>query len=147
MSQLPADDWDTTHADPRPAGSSTGAASADPTPTTYYSSLIEWYEDFFKHVYRRNFSASHLTWCDQWWRHPEAVSRLDALWRAWEHLRLEPGLGMSVWWRDHVDPHMAALTSPDGCLKGCQPTAEPEPGVHNPRVTLLPSAPPPFDIG
>lgn len=145
MSQLPDDEWAAADTAVSPANATRD--DADAQPTTYYSSLMEWFEDFFKQVYRRSFSGAHLTWCDQWWRHPEAVSRLDALWRAWEHLRQEPGLGMSVWWRDHVDPHMAALTSPEGCLKGCQPTAQSESGVHNPRVTLLPSAPPPFDLG
>ncbi|MGV0111135.1 DUF4913 domain-containing protein [Arthrobacter sp. CP30] len=32
-----------------------------------------------------------------------AVSRLNALWRAWETLRLDPGTGMSDWWRIHAD--------------------------------------------
>lgn len=43
----------------------------------------------------------------------EAVSRLEALWRAWEALRLDPATGMNVWWRDYAD-HMAILLSPDG---------------------------------
>ncbi len=49
-----------------------------------------------------------------WWMHPEAVARLDALWRAWEHLGNDPATGMSVWWRDHADHHMGVLMSPDG---------------------------------
>jgi len=48
------------------------------------------------------------------------LQRLEALWRAWEHLRQDPALGMSVWWRDHADPHMAALLDPDGPFAGVE---------------------------
>jgi hypothetical protein len=47
-------------------------------------------------------------WCPQWWQHAEAVARLEALWRSWESMRLDGTTGMSVWWRDHCDPHLAA---------------------------------------
>lgn len=40
--------------------------------------------------------------------------RLDALWRSWEALRLDPALGISVWLRDHADHHLAVLMSSDG---------------------------------
>ncbi len=49
-----------------------------------------------------------------WWESAEAVITLEALWRAWEHLRLDPALGMSVWLRDHLHPHLAVLMSPPG---------------------------------
>ena len=54
----------------------------------------------------------------EWWRSAEAISRLDALWRAWENLRLDGTTGMSVWWRDHADHHMAILMDPDGPFAG-----------------------------
>ncbi|EOR69980.1 hypothetical protein JCM3263A_18750 [Thermobifida fusca] len=57
---------------------------------------------------------SSRRWSAEWWRSAEAVSRLDALWRAWEHLRLDGALGMSTWWRDHADYHMNILFPPDG---------------------------------
>ena len=44
--------------------------------------------------------------------------RLEALWRAWEHLRLDPATGMSVWWRDHADHHMRVLMADDGPFHG-----------------------------
>ena len=37
--------------------------------------------------------------------------RLEALWRAFEHLRRDPALGMSVWLRDHADHHLPILMS------------------------------------
>src|SRR3954463_7458930 len=47
-----------------------------------------------------------------WWRRPEAVIRLEAVWRSFEALRQAPATGISVWLRDHADVHMAQLTSP-----------------------------------
>ena len=58
--------------------------------------------------------------CPQWWKHPEAVARMDALWRAFEQLRQDPGTGMSVFWRDHADHHMTVLLDADGPFKGCE---------------------------
>ncbi len=46
--------------------------------------------------------------------------RLEALWRAWEHLRQDPSTGMSVWWRNHADHHMAVLMDPDGPFAGAE---------------------------
>jgi hypothetical protein len=70
-------------------------------------------------LYRRAVSGNSTTWCAEWWKHPEAIVRLDAVWRAWEHLRLDPSTGMSVWLRDHCDYHMRVLLSADGAFKGC----------------------------
>jgi hypothetical protein len=39
---------------------------------------------------------------------------VEALWRAWEHLRLDGATGISVWWSDHADHHMNMLLNPDG---------------------------------
>jgi hypothetical protein len=60
-------------------------------------------------MYRRSLSGTDRTWCAEWWRHTEAESRLEALWRSWEYLRVDPNLGISVWMRDHLDHHMAIL--------------------------------------
>ena len=45
---------------------------------------------------------------------------MDALWRAFEQLRQDPGTGMSVFWRDHADHHMTVLLDADGPFKGCE---------------------------
>jgi hypothetical protein len=96
------------------------APSADTeAPEPYYSSMLEWFEGWLRPMYRRSTMGDRRDWCPQWWQHEEAVSRLDALWRAWETLRLDPGTGLSVWWRDHADHHMAALLDPDGPFKQC----------------------------
>ncbi|WP_306914878.1 MULTISPECIES: DUF4913 domain-containing protein [unclassified Arthrobacter] len=53
-----------------------------------------------------------------WYFHPEAVSRVEALWRAWEHLRLDGATGISVWFKDHADHHMSVLLDLGPCLHG-----------------------------
>ena len=44
---------------------------------------------YFLPMFRRPLGGE-FRWCPQWWAHPEAVSRLTALWRSWEAFRLEP---------------------------------------------------------
>lgn len=59
-------------------------------------------------------------WCARWWLHPGAVSRLDAIWQAWKLLGSSvDGLGLSIWWREHADYHLAVVTSENGPLAAC----------------------------
>ena len=94
--------------------------SPEELPDPVFSRLQDFVDEYLLVIYRRTVSG-HRTWCAQWWRHPEAWVRLEALWRSWEYLRLDPGTGMSVWIRDHADQHMAVLMSPDGPFFGCKP--------------------------
>ena len=88
----------------------------------FYSNVAEFVSDNLATTYRRKFTAgAGATWCPQWWMHAEATSRLEALWRAWEFLRLDETTGMSVWWRDHADHHMTVLLAVDGPFEGCSP--------------------------
>ena len=91
---------------------------ADP-PGLYYLTLSEWVQEWLFPVYRRSVRGHERTWCPQWWKHAEAVARLEALWRTWEHLRQDPATGLSVWFRDHADHHMTVLLDADGPFKGC----------------------------
>ncbi|MCZ2404922.1 DUF4913 domain-containing protein [Paenarthrobacter sp. Z7-10] len=54
-------------------------------------------------------SGAAFVWCPEWYKHPEALIRMEGIWRAWEHLRMEPALGVSTWWLNHADPHMRIL--------------------------------------
>jgi hypothetical protein len=89
------------------------AQEAEP-PQLYYANVDEFVRDFLRHVYRRPVDGRTVFWSPKWWQYDEAMNRLEAIWRAWEHLRLDPATGMSVWWRDHADPHMRVLMSPQG---------------------------------
>lgn len=92
------------------------AADVDPpAPRLYFGSVDEFVREMIVPVFRREVnSRGELRWSARWWESAEAVIRLEALWRSWEHLRLDPALGMSVWLRDHLDPHLAVLMSPAG---------------------------------
>ena len=92
---------------------STGAAG-DETPPLYYGSTNEFFREHLRHIYKRKIDGTHTFWSPRWWTSAEAIARLEALWRAWEHLRLDPSTGPSVWWRDHADPHMSMLMSSIG---------------------------------
>ena len=80
-----------------------------------YRSVDEFVRRFLIHQYSRVVGpASPRRWQARWWANGEAIMRLEALWRAFEALRTDPGTGTAVWIRDYLDPTMAALMSPDG---------------------------------
>lgn len=83
-------------------------------PKLYYGSVDEFVSKYLRETYKRKIDGRTRVWAANWWEYPEAVIRLEALWRAWEHLRLDPSTGVSVWLRDHADHHMAVLMAPDG---------------------------------
>jgi hypothetical protein len=86
----------------------------DAEPTLQFGSVDEFVREYLCNVYRRHIAGrgEHRVWAAAWWKYDEAVIRLEALWRSWEHLRHDPATGMSVWWRDHADYHMAILLDP-----------------------------------
>lgn len=96
----------------------------DQPPPLHFGSVDEFIRDYLRNVYRRRIDGRHRYWAAEWWRYDEAVIRLEALWRAWEHLRLDPALGMSIWWRDHADHHMPILMSEDGPFASAPETPE-----------------------
>ena len=125
----------------RIALSAPAAAEQAPAPELYYPDVVAFVTLQLVPMYRRPLGGQGVTWCPEWWRHAEAIARLEALWRAWEHLRLDPATGMSVWFRDHADHHMAVLLSADGPFKGCKPKEG-----HGGRLDALPLTPPPDDL-
>lgn len=106
---------------------------------TVFPDFHTWVGEWLVPVVRRPFKAGSV-WCPQWWLHPEALRRLDALWRAWESSRAEGGAGMSYWWVMHFDSHFAVLT--DGA-RG--PFAACKDEVHDPKIQPLPCDTPPGD--
>lgn len=96
------------------------AALAEPVAPPLAFTTLPAFVAFFTEVYRREvLETPDRVWCPQWWQHPEALARLEAIWRSYEALRHEPGTGMSVWFLVHVDPHMAQLLLPHGPFRGC----------------------------
>jgi len=113
------------------------------TASLLYESAAEWVEHYLSLVYWRRLGTRH-TWCSQWWLHPEAVVRLEAMWRAWEKMRREdPMTGIARWFIDVCDPMMRELLDPDGPFKGCIETR------HRQKTDAemgLPVAPLPLDL-
>jgi len=79
---------------------------------TVYPNVAEWVDQWLLPRYAR--SPKTHKWDPQWFEYVEVVDRLEALWRAWEHFRLEGMTGMAVFFRDYLDPAMAVITSADG---------------------------------
>lgn len=103
-------------------GDPAGPRAGDPGPQLMYPTAEAWVTDFLTVSYSRDVTepGTHHHWCSQWWKHPEALDRLDALWRAWEALRRDPTTGPITWWIHYADPTMATLMSRDGPFGRCR---------------------------
>jgi hypothetical protein len=95
-------------------------------PEPAYLAVEDWVLDHFLPTFRRSLGGE-FRWCAQWWRHVEAVSRLTALWHAWEVLRLQPGTGIAIWYRDHLDHQLPILMGARGPFCQCTEAAHREP--------------------
>ena len=107
---------------------SDGTKAEEPS-TLYYGSVDEFVREFICPVFRRNVGdgqRAEYRWSARWWESAEAIIRLEALWRSWEHLRQDPAVGLSVWLRDHADHHLAVLMSPSGPWARSRDTAGPD---------------------
>lgn len=62
--------------------------------------------------------STHQFWCPEWWQHPEAVSRLSALYEAYGEAETDHTL--SAWWTQHWDSHARVLFTAGGPFKNCQ---------------------------
>ena len=117
-----------------PAGHREAPEAVAPEPV--YTALEDWLTDYFLPMFRRTLGGEYR-WCYQWWRHGEAISRLTALWHAWEVLRLQPGTGIAAWYRDHLDHQLPILMGARGPFCQCSETAH-----RDPREAAAAPAPP-----
>lgn len=114
---------------------------ANEEPELYFGSVDEFVRGFLLPNYKRRVDGQRVMWAAEWWKYAEAVARLDALWRAWEHLRQDAQTGMSVWFRDHAEHHMSILLSTDGPFAAAGEGEDRE--NTNEKGEPLPYAPPP----
>jgi hypothetical protein len=91
-----------------------------------YASAEDWVAGYFLPMFRRTLGGE-CRWCRQWWQHAEAISRLTALWQAWEVHRLDLGTGISAWYRDHLDHHLPILLGTRGPFYQCSEDTHREP--------------------
>lgn len=96
------------------------SAAAPAPPALRYPTVEEFVTRLLFPTYQRNLRRESVSWCPRWWAHAEAITRLDALWRAFEHLRLDPALGGARWWLTYADPTMKALLAEDGPFAACR---------------------------
>jgi hypothetical protein len=100
------------------ADSPAGPSAPAPEFTPQFADVESWVNEFFVLTFAR--AGAEVCWCERWWDHPEAVLRLDALWRTWEAAALDPVRGVADWLRDYLDPGLSVLLSPAGPFAGCR---------------------------
>lgn len=62
------------------------------TAEAYYPNLVAFVECYFARMFPYMQSVtSHIQWIPDWWKYPPVVGALDALWRAYEMARRQPG--------------------------------------------------------
>ncbi|WP_344108013.1 DUF4913 domain-containing protein [Nocardiopsis rhodophaea] len=103
--------------------------------------LVEWVNGFIVPVYVTSRTpSSRAPWCANWWEHPEAVGRLHSVWLAYQAMSDTTEAGATApheWHRDHLDPAMAQLRTPDGPFAGCM-TKPNQPNHYPPQpVTVV----------
>ena len=86
--------------------------TTEKTDERVYPDVGAWVERWLCPIMEREIIPS-VQWCPQWWDHPEAVERLEALWEAWEIGRLGGGAWKSAWWVTHADRQLSRLCHPD----------------------------------
>jgi len=87
------------------------------TRTQQFPSVGEWVYEWFAPTFVRRDDAE-FRWCPEWWRHPEPLSRLTGLWRAWESCLSSPEQ-VNRWWLEHCDPHLRVITAAGGPFGAC----------------------------
>lgn len=125
---------------PDPSDDNEGEHEQEPSeteePELYYATLDKFVRGFLIHGYARHINGHTRVWAARYWEYPEAMSRLGAMWRAWEYLRRDPATGLSVWYLNHADPHMRVLLDKDGPFGGAD--------HDNPENTNRPGEPLPY---
>jgi hypothetical protein len=111
----------------------TSAAEPSEAPRLVFGSAEEFLHEQLLPTYVRDVDDRSAKWCMEWYFHPEAVSRIEALWRGWEHLRLDGATGTSAWWRDHADHHMRVLLDPHGPFYNCDKSGHRDPPCLEPN--------------
>lgn len=94
--------------------------------------LDAWVTDWLLPTFPRRLGGPGGRWCAQWWRHPEAVIRLEALRTAFVELSRAGGTGVGGWLREHLDVQLAVLLSDAGPFAACSA----KDGRHDPEDPL-----------
>ncbi len=112
--------------DPDNATGQADGGGAVGVPSPEFDRLEDWLSEYFLPMFRRTLGGE-LRWCRQWWRHGEAISRLNSLWHSWEVLRTQPGTGIATWYREHLDHQLPLLLGARGPFYQCSEDTHREP--------------------
>jgi hypothetical protein len=102
-----------------PDGNPQESGGSDEPPPDVYLSVYVWWEQWMCPRYQRSLYSHARAWCPEFWRHPEALSRLYWMWRAWEQMHRDPA-GLVSWWTYYADHNMTVLLSADGPFMDCK---------------------------
>lgn len=110
-----------------------------------YPNVEAWVRDYLLPSFPRPAgelgAAGRWRWCEQWWRHDEAVTILTALWYGWEHAAVQT-LGM-LDWLPRLYHLLPILAGDDGPFRLCSPELADLPARHEmPPVAEVVAAPP-----
>lgn len=88
----------------------------------HFKSLPEFVDRFIRPMYATTLNQQDkANWSRRWYDHREAVARLDALWRCYEHKRRkDPNNFLEEFLRVNCDYHMKYLMSDDGVFAQCR---------------------------
>jgi len=104
-------------------------AAAPPKPVKLRFPTVEaWVHGMFLPMFGWRVDGQRWHWCPQWWRHAEAIWRLETLWRSWEVAR-QAATGMSSW-SVELDRHLRELLGEDGPFRQCR-AAEADRGARH----------------
>ncbi|WP_331766012.1 DUF4913 domain-containing protein [Embleya sp. NBC_00896] len=111
-------------------------------PARVFPSLEAFVSGYIAPIFPIDPSRDVHAWCPDWWRHPEAVVRLSAMWEAFEASGTEdPWAGLERWYRD-ADLHLAELRDPvSGTFSRCSPTHG-----HTEATAAMPTRPAPPEL-
>ena len=81
--------------------------------------LLAWVRENVATMVEREIPASRSpNWCRQWWRHSEAIARLEAARRCWLDASSE-ATGLSAYFQ-HLDHHLGVLMGEGGPFSRCR---------------------------
>ncbi len=106
-----------------------GTVSARTQPELQYPDPISFFEEFLSPTFGRNLTkVGEATWCEEWWRHPEAQFAVQSLWEAFEDHRPTdppaiPNSARQEWLTYFLYPTMDRLLKGAGPFIGCHVNA------------------------
>jgi hypothetical protein len=113
----------------------------EPTEAELIQQFLMWVDLIIHDTESVSDTKNERYWCPQWWAHPEAVNRLNALHAAYGQAVADDTV--SAWWIQHWDSHARVLFSQHGPFSNCQSkhTFYERSEEYAPRLVTVPPPP------